>query len=348
MPNPLPVKDRSRGFNLLDWIGDRLTRDSFRIWIEKFISVVIVIDLLLLGVNTFHIPEFLESVVTFLNIAIQVIFFLDCLRIILIKRDGVFKDGWALSDCLITIITIIPIGEWSQYSRVIRSIRVIRCIRVFSHVEELKSLIKIIGESSIGVFWTTVLLLLLMYCYGIVGTLMYGITFDEWFGSLWRSIYTLFQIITLEAWSDSIARSVMAVYPNSWVYFVSFVIISAFIVMNIVIGIVVDTITKTHLEEKQKPLKENLEKQNLLKESSEKDNKSQTILSQLGNAKEYLKNGKKQTRPEESRHVDENEIEQEKEKRILTLGIILTNSMEKQEELFKEFVKSFEESTKGK
>ena len=151
MPNPLPVKDRSRGFNLLDWIGDRLTRDSFRIWIEKFISVVIVIDLLLLGVNTFHIPEFLESVVTFLNIAIQVIFFLDCLRIILIKREGVFKDGWALSDCLITIITIIPIGEWSQYSRVIRSIRVIRCIRVFSHVEELKSLIR--GQNQRRRWW---------------------------------------------------------------------------------------------------------------------------------------------------------------------------------------------------
>ena len=278
MPNNLPIKERNSSFNPFRWIRDFVKGEKVHNWIEKFMSIVIVVDLLLFGVNTFQISDSLSYVVSFLNIAIQVIFIMDCLYIILNKGKDIYHDGWAVSDILITLITLIPIGEWSQYSRIIRSIRVIRCIRVFSHVKELKELIGIIGKSTVGVLWTIVLLLLFMYCYGIVGTLMFGIKFDEWFGSLWKSIYTLFQIITMEAWSDSIARAVMEEFPNSWIYFVSFVIISAFIVMNIVIGIIVDTITQTHMNEKEKQLKEMLEDQK----------KKNNIFPRLRKSTEYL------------------------------------------------------------
>jgi voltage-gated sodium channel len=84
-----------------------------------------------------------------------------------------------------------------------------------------------------------------------MATLMYGPTFDEWFGTLGRSLYSLFQIMTLESWSMGIVRPVMDVYPYAWVFFLPFILLTSFTVLNLFIGIIVDAMQSQHDAERK-------------------------------------------------------------------------------------------------
>jgi len=86
-----------------------------------------------------------------------------------------------------------------------------------------------------------IMLSIVYYVFAVMATLMYGSAFDEWFGTLGRSLYSLFQIMTLESWSMGIVRPVMIEFPTAWVFFVPFIIITAFSVLNLFIGLLVNT-----------------------------------------------------------------------------------------------------------
>lgn len=102
-----------------------------------------------------------------------------------------------------------------------------------------------VGKSIPGVCWTALLLGIVYYVFAVVGTSLFGERFPEWFGNLGASFYTLFQVMTLESWSMGISRPVMEVFPWAWAYFVPFVVVSAFIIVNVVVGIIVGTIDET-------------------------------------------------------------------------------------------------------
>ncbi len=77
-----------------------------------------------------------------------------------------------------------------------------------------------------------------------MGTTLFAANFPDWFGSIGKSMYTLFQVMTLESWSMGIARPVIAEFPFAWTYFVSFILVSSFIVMNVIVGVVVNAISE--------------------------------------------------------------------------------------------------------
>ena len=106
----------------------------------------------------------------------------------------------------------------------------------------MRIIITAILRSLPGVSWAGMLLLLVYYVYGIIGTNLFGAAFPDWFGNLGKSVYSLFQVMTLESWSMGIARPVIAQFPYAWVYFVTYILLSSFIVMNIVVGIVLNSI----------------------------------------------------------------------------------------------------------
>ena len=93
-----------------------------------------------------------------------------------------------------------------------------------------------------GVFWASMLLVIVFYIFALTGQNLFGEAFPEWFGTLGDTIYTLFQIMTLESWSMGISRPVMEIYPWAWVYFVPFVVISSYFVLNVVVGIMVNAV----------------------------------------------------------------------------------------------------------
>lgn len=148
-------------------------------------------------------------------------------------------SAWNLFDFAVVAVSLVPdMGVFS----LVRLFRVLRVFRLVSGVRHLRIILSAILKSIPGVSWAGLLLLLVYYVYGIIGTNLFGEAFPDWFGTLGKSVYSLFQVMTLESWSMGIARPVIAVFPYAWVFFVTYILISSFIVMNIVVGIVLNSI----------------------------------------------------------------------------------------------------------
>ena len=101
------------------------------------------------------------------------------------------------------------------------------------------------------------LLIVIYYIYAIIGVTQFGTAFPEWFGNIPKAMYTLFQVMTLESWSMGISRPVMAEFSFAWLYFVSFVLVTAFVMMNVVVGIVVSAISEVTEANKKEEHEEN-------------------------------------------------------------------------------------------
>ena len=148
-------------------------------------------------------------------------------------------NAWNLFDFFVVAVSLVP--DMGMFS-LVRLFRVLRVFRIVSGVKHLRIILSAILKSIPGVSWAGFLLLLVYYVYGIIGTNLFGETFPDWFGTLGKSVYSLFQVMTLESWSMGIARPVMAAFPYAWVFFVTYILFSSFIVMNIVVGIVLNSI----------------------------------------------------------------------------------------------------------
>lgn len=119
-----------------------------------------------------------------------------------------------------------------------------------------------------GIASVSMVLMLFFYVFAIMATNLYAQTFPQWFGTLGQSMYTLFQVMTLESWSMGIARPIMEIHPYAWIFFVIYILIVTFIMVNLFIGLIVDaifTIKGEQQEEKSKELKEIEELKNKLK-----------------------------------------------------------------------------------
>ena len=156
------------------------------------------------------------------------------------------RDPWNIFDFLIVAVSFAPdMGMFSS----LRLFRVLRVFKLVSGMRHMRIIISAIMRSLPGVSWAGLLLLLVYYVYGIIGTNLFGSSFPAWFGDLGKSAYSLFQVMTLESWSMGIARPVIAKFPYAWVYFVTYILLSSFIVMNIVVGIVLNSISDSFKQE---------------------------------------------------------------------------------------------------
>ena len=226
-----------------------MTRDKARDIVEKrtfqtFVIVVIVINAITIGLQT----AFRDGTAA---VALEVFDYI-CLLIYIveaylkIRAWGVdyFKDGWNVFDFIIIVLSIMPpsiIPLPVQVARVVRLFRAARVFRLISVFHQMRIIVEAIGRSLPGVAWTALLLVLLMYVFDVAGVFLFGEQFPEFFGDLGAGMFTLFTIVTLEGWPD-IARTIIAAYPVAWLYFVPFVILSAFIMVNVVLGIIVSAI----------------------------------------------------------------------------------------------------------
>ena len=128
--------------------------------------------------------------------------------------------------------------------RVFRSLKGLRGFKMISSLKPLQVIIAAIGRSIPGISWTALLLMIIYYIFSIIGVTQFGETFPDWFGDIPKAMYTLFQVMTLESWSMGISRPVMEEFSYAWAYFVPFVLISSFVMMNVVVGIVVNAISE--------------------------------------------------------------------------------------------------------
>ena len=212
---------------------------------ENFILVVIVANAIAIGVQTSHPTGGLEQGLAIFDYVCLGIYIIEAILKIIAYGGGYFRSGWNVFDFTIVVLCCIPTGIIPfpvQVARVFRIFRVFRVFRLISAFKEMRVIIQAIGRAVPGVMWTAFLLFIIYYVFAIIGTDCFGEEFPDWFGNIGASFYTLFQVMTLESWSMGISRPVMEVFPWAWAYFVPFVIASAFIIVNVVVGIIVDVV----------------------------------------------------------------------------------------------------------
>lgn len=157
-----------------------------------------------------------------------------------VYRRRFFSDWWNIFDFIVVGISYIP--DCGMLSA-LRIFRVLRVFKVISGVRQMRVILEAILQAVPGIAWSAGVMLLIYFVYGILGTNLFGKAFPDWFGTLPRTLYSLFQIMTLESWSMGIARPVAAVYPGAWIYFISYILCSTFIILNVVVGIILNSIS---------------------------------------------------------------------------------------------------------
>jgi voltage-gated sodium channel len=165
---------------------------------------------------------------------------------------------------------------------VLRSLRILRISRLIARLPRLRIIVEAIIRSLPSIGWISFLLVIFFYVFSVLTTNLFGADYPEWFGSIGASMYTLFQMLTLESWSMGIARPVMTTFPYAYVVFVPFILLSSFVVLNMFIGVIVNTIGEVMSEDPSKV------KESQAKESGPKGGQEEGLQSALHSQPDHL------------------------------------------------------------
>ena len=206
--------------------------------IQNFITILIIFNAITLGLETStEIRLRFGSLLKVIDLTVLVIFVLEILLKLFAQRFEFFKNGWNIFDFIVVSIAIVP-AAGPLY--VLRALRILRVLRLISVVPQMRKVVQALAKAIPGLLSIIALISLIFYVSAVLATNLFGNEFEEWFGSIGASMYSLFQIMTLESWSMGIVRPVMKVYPYAWVFFVPFILVTSFAVINLFIGVIVD------------------------------------------------------------------------------------------------------------
>ena len=206
--------------------------------VQKIIIGLILLNALTLGLETNSVlmKEYGQQI-SFLDNCILSIFVIEILIKLGYRKLSFFKDGWNIFDFIIIGIALAPAtGSLS----VLRTLRIFRAMRLLSVVPSMKKVTQALLSAIPGILSVGSIILLIFYVSAVLATNFFGDDFDTWFGNIGRSMFSLFQIMTLESWSMGIVRPVMELFPWAWTFFVPFILVTSFAVLNLFIGIIVD------------------------------------------------------------------------------------------------------------
>ncbi len=225
-----------------------INRDNVRQFVESPFFVKTIIGLILLNALNLGLETDKDIVSRYGNIlfmldrAILIVFTFELALKFYTYRFSFFRSGWNIFD--LAIVSLCWFQAQGAFS-VLRALRILRVLRLLSVVPQMRKVIGAIGHSIPGMTSVIGVLSLIFYVAAVLATKLFGTYPDpqiqEWFGSIGASAYTLFQIMTLESWSMGIVRPVMEIFPWAWMFFVPFIIITSFAVLNLFIGIIVDS-----------------------------------------------------------------------------------------------------------
>ena len=131
----------------------------------------------------------------------------------------------------------------------LRALRVLRAFRLISMVPKMRLVVQAFLKAIPGMGSIMLLMILVFYVFAVMATHLFGGAFEAWFGSVGKSLYSLFQIMTLESWSMGIVRPVMQEFPFAWAFFIPFILVTTFAVLNLFVAIVVNSMQEVHDED---------------------------------------------------------------------------------------------------
>lgn len=236
-------------------------------WFQTSIVTLIILNGITMGFETSHsvMLEYGLWIEGFNTFVIS-IFTIEILLRIYVYRLSFFKDPWSIFDFIIVTISLVPVGEGLE---IIRVLRVLRLFRLITVIPQMRKVIMALASVIPGMLSIAGILTLFFYVFAIMATQLYAEDFPQWFGSLGESFYTLFQIMTLESWSMGIVRPIMEVHPKAWIFFLIFIFIATFIMVNLIIAIVVDAMSAISKDDEALEVDETLTEVKALREEIE-------------------------------------------------------------------------------
>ena len=221
---------------------------------QNFIIAIILFNGVMLGFETSkNLVANYRMLFETLDFIVIVIFTIEITLRIYIHRLSFFKDPWSIFDFFIVAISLVPAYGGFE---VLRIFRVFRLLRLITVIPSMRKIVMALGSVLPGMGAISGLLAIIFYVFAIMATNLYSEEFPQWFGTLSESIYTLFQIMTLESWSMGIVRPILEVYPNAWLFFVPYIMIATFIMINLIIAVVVDAMSVLTKKEEDKLIDE--------------------------------------------------------------------------------------------
>ncbi len=224
-----------------------LERNEF----TAFIAGLIVLNAIILGLETS--PAVMGRYEQWLLLADGIIlgvFTLEIIAKLYAYKERFFRSGWNLFDFSIVAVSLVPA---SGPLSILRAFRILRVLRLFSVVPQMRRVVDALFHAIPGMASVVGVLMIVFYVAAVLATKLFGVSdnpeLQTWFGSVGASMYTLFQIMTLESWSMGIVRPTLELYPWAWVFFVPFIIVTSFAVLNLFIGIIVDSMQRAQHDE---------------------------------------------------------------------------------------------------
>ncbi|MEL6450965.1 MAG: ion transporter [Pseudomonadota bacterium] len=215
--------------------------------VSNFIIAVIILNAITLGLETSQAAmQAAGAVILLIDRICLGIFVIEIVLKLIAYRARFFRNGWNIFDFVIVAIALIPsTGGLS----VLRALRILRVLRVISVAPRLRRVVEGFVTALPGMGSVFLLMALIFYIGAVMATKLFSASFPDWFGDLGLSAYSLFQIMTLESWSMGIVRPVMEVYPYAWLFFVPFIMVTTFAVVNLLVGLIVNSMQDAHAEE---------------------------------------------------------------------------------------------------
>lgn len=211
---------------------------------ERAVMALIVLNAVTLGIETSrtaqaHFGPLLDVV----DRAVIAMFVVELTARIAVQRLAFFRDGWNIFDFIVVGVALAP--ETQAFS-VLRALRVLRLFRLITAVPTLQRVVGGLIAALPGMGSILLLIALIYYVCAVMAVNLYGKEFPELFGSLGASLFTLFTIMTLEGWVDGVVRPIMATHPYAWLFFIPFIVGTAFMVLNLFIGIIVNAMQEEY------------------------------------------------------------------------------------------------------
>ncbi|MEL7091625.1 MAG: ion transporter [Pseudomonadota bacterium] len=226
---------------------DRLARFLANPRVTNFILAIIILNAITLGLETSSAAMAAAGDLILLIDKICLgIFTLEIILKLVAHRTAFFRNGWNIFDFVIVGIALMPGANGLS---VLRALRILRVLRVISVAPSLRRVVEGFVTALPGMGSVFLLMALLFYIGAVMATKLFAASFPDWFGDLGRSAYSLFQIMTLESWSMGIVRPVMEVYPYAWMFFVPFIMVTTFAVVNLLVGLIVNSMQDAHAQE---------------------------------------------------------------------------------------------------
>jgi voltage-gated sodium channel len=213
---------------------------------RNFIMAVIVFNAVTLGLDTlpFNADWFMQSLPLIDRVVVGV-FLVELALKLVAYRLRFFRSGWNWFDLIVILASVLPMaGSFS----VLRSLRILRAFRLFSVMPEMRKVVEALLRAIPGMGAVMAVLGLTFYVSAVMATKLYAETNPERFGTLGDTAFSLFQVMTLEGWATDLALPVMEFHPWAWLFFLFFIVLTSFAILNLFIAIIVDSLQSKHFD----------------------------------------------------------------------------------------------------